>query len=78
LGSLAELETQLIIAKEIEYLTQNGLEALLSQLDRIKKNDQELIKRNIIMLTSGKTIACFFLSENRKPKTENQKRSTEC
>ena len=37
LGSLAELETQLIIAKEIEYLTQNGLDALLSPLDRIRK-----------------------------------------
>ena len=37
LGSLAELETQLIIAKEIEYLTQNGLDSLLSPLDRIKK-----------------------------------------
>jgi four helix bundle protein len=30
LGSLAELETQLIIAKEIEYLTQNGLDGLLT------------------------------------------------
>src|SRR3989339_467371 len=37
LGSLAELETQLIIAKEIEYLTQNGLDALLTPLDRIRK-----------------------------------------
>jgi len=37
LGSLAELETQLIIAKEIEYLTQNVLDALLSPLDRIRK-----------------------------------------
>jgi four helix bundle protein len=44
LGSLAELETQLIIAKEIEYLTQNGLEALLSPLDRIRKMIKGLSK----------------------------------
>ena len=44
LGSLAELETQLIIAKEIEYLTQNGLDALLSPLDRIRKMIKDLSK----------------------------------
>jgi four helix bundle protein len=44
LGSLAELETQLIIAKEIEYLTQNGLETLLSPLDRIRKMIKGLSK----------------------------------
>jgi four helix bundle protein len=44
LGSLAELETQLIIAKEIEYLTQNGLEALMSPLDRIRKMIKGLSK----------------------------------
>jgi four helix bundle protein len=44
LGSLAELETQLIIAKEIEYLTQNGLDALLSPLDRIRKMIKGLSK----------------------------------
>jgi four helix bundle protein len=44
LSSLAELETQLIIAKEIEYLTQNGLDALLSPLDRIRKIIQSLSK----------------------------------
>ena len=44
LGSLAELETQLIIAKEIEYLTQNGLDALLSPLDRISKMIKGLSK----------------------------------
>jgi len=44
LGSLAELETQLIIAKEIEYLTQNGLDALLNPLDRIRKMIKGLSK----------------------------------
>ncbi|MDP2046885.1 MAG: four helix bundle protein [Deltaproteobacteria bacterium] len=44
LGSLAELETQLIIAKEIEDLTQNGLDALLSPLDRIRKMIKGLSK----------------------------------
>ncbi len=44
LGSLAELETQLIIAKEIDYLTQNGLDALLSPLDRIRKMIKGLSK----------------------------------
>ena len=44
LGSLAELETQLIIAKEIEYLTQDGLDALLSPLDRIRKMIKGLSK----------------------------------
>jgi four helix bundle protein len=44
LGSLAELETQFIIAKEIEYLTQNGLDALLSPLDRIRKMIKGLSK----------------------------------
>jgi four helix bundle protein len=44
LGSLAELETQLIIAKEIEYLTQNELDALLSPLDRIRKMIKGLSK----------------------------------
>jgi len=44
LGSLAELETQLIIAKEIEYITQNGLDDLLSPLDRIRKMIKALSK----------------------------------
>jgi four helix bundle protein len=44
LGSLAELETQLIIAKEIVYLTQNGLDDLLSPLDRIRKMIKGLSK----------------------------------
>jgi len=44
LGSLAELETQLIIAKEIEYLTQNELDNLLSPLDRIRKMIKGLSK----------------------------------
>jgi hypothetical protein len=34
----------LIIAKEIEYLTENGLDALLSPLDRIRKMVKGLAK----------------------------------
>jgi len=41
---VAELETQLIIAKEIEYLTRDGLDALLSPLDRIRKMIKSLSK----------------------------------
>jgi four helix bundle protein len=44
LGSLAELETQLIIAEGIEYVTPNGLDALLSPLDRIRKMIKGLSK----------------------------------
>jgi four helix bundle protein len=41
LGSAAELETQLIIAKEINYLTIEGLKVLLNNLEIIMK----MIKR---------------------------------
>jgi four helix bundle protein len=44
LGSLAELETQLIIAKEIAYLPQNGLDDLLIPLDMIRKMIKGLSK----------------------------------
>jgi four helix bundle protein len=37
LGSAAELETQLIIAQEIDYLPIEELEPLLAKLDRIRK-----------------------------------------
>ncbi|MCX5892996.1 MAG: four helix bundle protein, partial [Deltaproteobacteria bacterium] len=37
LGSLAELETQLIIAKEIGYLTGENLIPLLTNIDVIRK-----------------------------------------
>jgi four helix bundle protein len=37
LGSAAELETQLIIAKEIDYLTMEQLNSLLKTLERIMK-----------------------------------------
>ena len=37
LGSLAELETQLIIAKEINYLGKETLNPLLLSLDHIRK-----------------------------------------
>ncbi len=44
LGSLAELETQLIIANEIEYLTLIELNSLLTPLDRIRKMVKGLSK----------------------------------
>jgi four helix bundle protein len=37
LGSLAELETQLIISKEIGYLNNDELNPLLNWIDRIRK-----------------------------------------
>jgi len=37
LGSLAELETQLIIAQEIRYLTAEELDPLLISIDTIRK-----------------------------------------
>ena len=37
LGSVAEMETQLILSKEISYLTAQELNPLLSTLDRIRK-----------------------------------------
>ncbi len=37
LGSLAEAETQLIITKEISYLSQEELNALLVKIDHIRK-----------------------------------------
>ncbi len=44
LGSLSELETQLIIAKEIEYLTQEDLDPFLATLDRTRKMIKGLAK----------------------------------
>ena len=44
LGSIAELETQLIIAKEIEYLTQEDLNPFLATLDRTRKMIRGLSK----------------------------------
>jgi len=45
LGSLAELETQLIIAKEISYLTHEELNPLLANLDRIRKMIRSLSQK---------------------------------
>jgi four helix bundle protein len=44
LGSVAELETQLIIAGEIEYLTRTEVDPLLNILDRIRKMIKGLAK----------------------------------
>jgi len=45
LGSLAELETQLIIAKEVSYLTYEELNPLLATLDRIRKMIRSLSQK---------------------------------
>ncbi len=44
LGSLAEAETQLIIAKEISYLSEEELNALLTRIDHIRKMAKALLK----------------------------------
>jgi four helix bundle protein len=44
LGSLAELETQLILSKEISYMTSEELNPLLTALDRIRKMIKGLSK----------------------------------
>jgi four helix bundle protein len=45
LGSLAELETQLIISQAIEYISQEELHPLLNFLDRIRKMIKSLAER---------------------------------
>ena len=47
LGSLAELETQLIIANKLGYLEQNQLRLLLKQTDEIGKMLRGLVKKII-------------------------------
>jgi four helix bundle protein len=44
LGSLAELETQLIIANEIDYMTSLELEHFQSTIDTIRKMTKSLAK----------------------------------
>jgi len=44
LGSVAEIETQLILSKEISYLTSEELNPLLITLDRIRKRIKGLSK----------------------------------
>ncbi len=43
IGSLAEVETQLIIAKEINYLDQEELNLLLIKIDHIRKMAKALL-----------------------------------
>jgi four helix bundle protein len=45
LGSVAELETQLIISQVIEYISQEELNPLLNTLDRIRKMIKSLAER---------------------------------
>ena len=45
LGSLAELETQLIIAGELGFLEEDKLNRFLSEMDSIGKMTRTLIKR---------------------------------
>ena len=47
LGSLAELETQLIIAGEIGYVISNELDHLLFRIDTIRKMNKSLAKNLI-------------------------------
>jgi four helix bundle protein len=44
LGSVAEIETQLIIAKEINYLTEAEVEPFMASIDRLRKMTRGLIK----------------------------------
>jgi four helix bundle protein len=44
-GSVAELETQLIISKGINYISQEELEPLLTTLDRIRKMIKSLANK---------------------------------
>jgi four helix bundle protein len=44
LGSVAEIETQLIIAKEIHYLTEAEVEPFVAIIDRLRKMTRGLIK----------------------------------
>ena len=45
IGSVAELETQLIIAQEIRYISHGELQPLLKNLDRIRKMIRSLANR---------------------------------
>jgi four helix bundle protein len=45
LGSCAELETQIIIAKELKYIQQNDEAALLEKLDHIGRMITNLLKK---------------------------------
>jgi four helix bundle protein len=44
LGSVAEIEIQLIIAKEINYLIESEMEPLMAIIDRLRKMTKGLIK----------------------------------
>ena len=44
LGSVAEIETQLIIAKQIHYLTEAEVEPFMASIDRLRKMTRGLIK----------------------------------
>lgn len=46
IGSLGELETQLIIAKEINYITSEELDPMVTNFDRVRKMIRSLY-RNI-------------------------------
>ncbi|OGR24562.1 MAG: hypothetical protein A2139_00530 [Desulfobacca sp. RBG_16_60_12] len=70
LGSVAELESQLIIAEGIGYLTQNELNSLLSIIDRIRKVLKGY-EKEYHSAYFGKDWNLVFVF--RKPKTENRK-----
>jgi four helix bundle protein len=45
IGSVGELETQLIISKEINYITTEQLDSMLTILDRIRKMARSLSRQ---------------------------------
>jgi len=48
LGSLAELETQLIISRELGYMSEGRSEELIKQTDSLGKMVRSLIKRLVV------------------------------
>ncbi len=60
-GSLMELETQLLIARRLEYVTEPSLEALLKRTDGIGRMLASLTKR-LRERTSGATAAARISS----------------
>ncbi len=69
-GSLVELETQVMIAANLGYLTSQQSEELLQQTERISRLLNGLIK-------SLQKVESAASSRNEKPETRNQKREAQ-
>lgn len=69
LGSMAELETQLIIAREIRYLTEKELSFFLDLLDDLRKMAKGLSGRLSHISENGRPNLGKRKTENGKPKT---------